>query len=162
MRPRHLAIVLLSPLAVGTAWAQQAPAPPPALPPTEAPAAPETQPTQPSATKLPPVVVEEPSEKPKETKTKPKAETAKGPASPGGPPPTATQLTGTQISATGRAGVLAPETKALDDARNSLLTQVGTNAYSLNQQTLEAMPEGTNAHCSSDSGFVSLPRVAMI
>ena len=89
----------------------------------------------------------EPSEKPKETKTKPKAKTAKGPTAPGGPPPAATQPTGNQISA-GAAGVLATETKALDDARNSLLTQVGTSAYSLNQQTLEGMPEGTNAPVS--------------
>ena len=144
VRPHHLAIVLLSPLAMETAWAQQAPAPAPASP-TEAPAAPEAQPTQPSATELPPVVVVEPSEKPKETKAKPKAKTAKGPTAPGGPPPEATQLPGTQISAAGPASVLATETKALDDARNNLLTQVGTNAYSLNQQTLEAMPEGTNA-----------------
>jgi hypothetical protein len=103
---------------------------------------------QPSATELPPVVVVEPSEKPKETKTKPKAKPARGPTAPGGPPPEATPLTGTQISATGPAGVLASETKALDDARNSLLTQLGTNAYSLNQQTLEAMPEGANAPVS--------------
>ena len=148
VRPRHLAIVLLSPLAVGTAWSQEAPGPPPASSPTEAPAAPAAQPTQPSATELPPVVVVEPSEKPKEVKTKPKAKTAKGPTAPGRPPPAATQPTGNQISATGPAGILATETKALDDARNSLLTQVGTNAYSLNQQTLESMPEGTNAPVS--------------
>ena len=124
VRPRHLAIVLLSPLAVGTAWARKR-LPRRQASPTEAPAAPAAQPTQPSATELPPVVVVEPSEKPKETKTKPKAKTAKGPTAPGGPPPAATQLPGNQISAAGPAGVLTTETKALDDARNNLLTQGG-------------------------------------
>ena len=148
VRLHHLAIVLVWAFVAETAWAQQPPAAPPASPPTEAPAAPATPPAQPSATELPPIVVVEPSAKPKKTKAHPKATTTKGPAVPGGPSPGPTQPTGTQISAIGAAGALATETKSLDDARNSLLTQVGTNAYSLNQQALEALPEGTNAPVS--------------
>jgi outer membrane receptor protein involved in Fe transport len=42
-------------------------------------------------------------------------------------------------------GPLGAETQALDSARDNLLTQIGTNSFSLNREALEAMPEGTNA-----------------
>ncbi len=47
-----------------------------------------------------------------------------------------------------RGQALAAETTTLNDARNSMLTTVGTNAYSLSQETLQSLPQGTNAPLS--------------
>ena len=64
---------------------------------------------------------------------------------PAAPSAEAAAAAGTQTTAAAAASALAVDTKALNDARANLLTQVGTNAYSMSQETLEALPQGTNA-----------------
>ena len=96
---------------------------------------------------MPPVVVVE-GTKPATAKKATK-KTAKNTA----PPSTPTQATPTAATlgvpgATGVTFPLAAETKALDDARDNLLTQIGTNAYSMNREVLEAIPGGTNTPMS--------------
>ena len=124
--------MLASILAAGSAWAQQA-APSPngqANPPAQ----------QGTTEQLPAVTVIEAPEK-----KAPKKTTAKKPSSAPGAnaQPSSSKTAGAQ-----QAGPLAVETKALDEARDHILTQIGTNAYPMNQQLLEAMPEGTNAPVS--------------
>jgi len=144
-----LLVALVASVSTETAWAQQSPpAPNSASPPATPGAAPPTS-TTPSATTpytlLPPVVVVAPSEP--EKKTKPhKAAKANGTSLPDGPAPGAAP--GAAVAAAALASPIAVETKALDEARDHLLTQIGTNAYSMSQQTLEALPEGTNAPVS--------------
>jgi len=90
---------------------------------------------------LPPVKVIEETAK----KTAPhKATKAKGSAA---PVPSASTGTPVQANLAGspQAGPLVAETQALDTARDNLLTQIGTNSFSMNREALEAMPEGTNA-----------------
>src|ERR1700730_14314886 len=122
-----LMIALATSASTETAWAQQAP-------PASAPK--EQGGSQTEESPLPPVVVE---------KTKPAAakkatkKTTKSTA----PPSTPTQAapTAATLGVPGATGVtfpLAAETKGLDDARYNLPTQIGTNAYSMNREVLEA------------------------
>ncbi len=60
----------------------------------------------------------------------------------------ATQPTGGQNPVSAAASALAAETTTLNDARNSLLTTFGTNAYTFSQETLQSLPQGTNAPLS--------------
>jgi outer membrane receptor protein involved in Fe transport len=142
VRLHSILVALAVSFAVGTAWAQQpptAPTPPSAASPQ--PAVPAGQ-----AEQLPEVVVTQESQTQQKKKATHKASAAKGPSAPAGPSTEATA--GSQTTASAAASALAVDTKALNDARSNLLTQVGTNAYPMSQQTLEAMPEGTNAPVS--------------
>jgi len=135
VRLHSILVALVFSLVVEPAWAQQQPATPSTSPTTQTPSAPAAQ-SAPTA--LPPVVVVEPSETPK-TKAPKKASKKKGPSVAAGP--AATQPTGTQTA----AGALAAATTTLNDARNNMLTKVGTNQYTFSQQALESLPQGTNA-----------------
>ena len=142
MRMHSILVALAVSLAVETAWAQQPPtAPTPPSAETPQPAAPAGQ-----AEKLPEVVVTQESQTQKKKKAPHKASAAEGPPAPAAPSPEAA-TTGTQ-STSAAAGPLAVETQALDAARDTLLTQIGTNAFSINREALEAIPQGTNAPVS--------------
>jgi outer membrane receptor protein involved in Fe transport len=125
--------VLACLLGTSPVWAQQATAPANQQP---------NPPAQQGTEQLPPVTVIEPPEKKPEkakTPTKKTQGTAVPAAGENAQAPSAV-TPGTQ-----QLGPLAAETQALDQARDNLLTQIGTNSYSMSQQTLEALPEGTNA-----------------
>ena len=143
MRLHSILVALAVSLAVETAWAQQpptAPTPPSAAPPQ--PAVPAGQ-----AEQLPEVVVTQESQTQKKKKAPHKASAAKGPSAPAAPS-TEALTAGSQTPASAAASALAVDTKALNDARSNLLTQVGTNAYPMSQETLEAIPKATNAPVS--------------
>jgi outer membrane receptor protein involved in Fe transport len=118
--------------------AQEAAAPSNGPPPPQAPQQSEAgKPEQ-----LPPVTVIEEQEK--------KAPAEKAPKAKGSAPPTTAVAANTSTASSAAAGSpqlgpLGAETQALDSARDNLLTQIGTNSFSLNREALEAMPEGTNA-----------------
>ena len=121
------------------ARAQAAPSPQPA-PPAAQPA-PAAKPG--AAEQLPAVtVVETPEKKPVKRKGSAKKKTAEAPASGAG----AQQVSAT--AGTPQLSPLAATTQALDTARDHLLTQIGTSTYPMNRETLEALPEGTNAPLS--------------
>ena len=145
MRLHSILVALALSLAVETAWAQQPPASPPAQPSAENPqqAAPAGK-----AEQLPEVVVTQESQTQKKKKAPHKPSAAKGPSAPAAPSAAATAAAGSQASASTAAGPLAVETQALDAARDTLLTQIGTNAFSINREALEAIPQGTNAPVS--------------
>ena len=98
------------------------------------------------AEQLPEVVITQESQTQKKKKAPHKASAAKGPSAPAAP--STETIRGQPTTASAAASALAVETKALNDARANLLTQVGTNGYPMSQQTLEALPEGTNAPVS--------------
>ncbi len=139
VRQHILLVALISSLAIKAASAQQPPAAQSPAPTAQAPAA-----AQPPADELPPVVVIEPTQEPKKKKAPHKA--AKGLAAPGGP--AGTQPAGVQSPASAAARALAAETTTLNDARNSMLTTVGTNAFTFSQETLQSLPQGTNTPVS--------------
>ncbi|HUJ38400.1 MAG TPA: TonB-dependent receptor [Hyphomicrobium sp.] len=118
--------------------AQEAAAPSNGPPPPQAPQQSEAgKPEQ-----LPPVTVIEEQEK--------KAPAEKAPKAKGSAPPITAAAANTSTASSAAAGSpqlgpLGAETQALDSARDNLLTQIGTNSFSLNREALEAMPEGTNA-----------------
>ncbi len=141
MRLLGILVALVSPLAVEAAWAQQQPATPSTAPTSPTPAA------QSAPSELPAVVVVEPSEAPKKNTHK-QASKKKGPSVAAGPSPAGAQTAGGQTAASAAAGALAAETTTLNDARNSLLTTFGTNAFSFSQETLQSLPQGTNAPVS--------------
>ena len=141
MRLHSILVAIAVSLAVETAWAQQPPtAPTPPSAETPQPAAPAGQ-----AEQLPEVVVTQESQTQKKKEAPRKASAAKGPSAPAAPSAEAAAAAGTQATPSAAASALAVDTKALNDARANLLTQVGTNAYSMSQETLEALPQGTNA-----------------
>ena len=142
MRLHSILVALALSLAVETAWAQQSPTAP--TPPNSG----NPQPAAPAgkAEQLPEVVVTQESQTQKKKKAPHKASAAKGPSAPAAP--STETIAGSQTPASAAASALAVDTKALNDARANLLTQVGTNAYPMSQQTLEALPEGTNAPVS--------------
>jgi len=141
VRLHSILVAIAVSLAVETAWAQQPPtAPTPPSAETPQPAAPAGQ-----AEQLPEVVVTQESQTQKKKEAPRKASAAKGPSAPAAPSAEAAAAAGTQATASAAASALAVDTKALNDARANLLTQVGTNAYSMSQETLEALPQGTNA-----------------
>jgi len=133
VRLHSILVAVISSLAVETAWAQQQSATPSTSPTTEAPATTE----QSAPTELPPVVVVEPSQAPT-TKTHKKATKKKGPSG-------TAQGAGSQTAASAGAGALAAATTTLNVARSNLLTTFGTNAYTFSQETLQSLPQGTNA-----------------
>jgi outer membrane receptor protein involved in Fe transport len=97
---------------------------------------------QPSAEQLPPVtVVEAPEKKPVKRKAATKKKSIAASSTPG-------VNAGAATSALPQASALATATQALDTARDQLLTQVGTTAYPMSKEALEALPEGTNAPLS--------------
>ena len=127
-------------LAVETAWAQQ---PPTAQTPPSADTSQQAAPSG-KGEKLPEVVITQESQTQKKKKAPHKA-LAKGPPAPGAPSPEAATSAGAQTAVNAAASALAVDTKALDVARGNLLTQIGTNSFSMSQETLEALPQGTNA-----------------
>ena len=139
MRLHSILVALAVSLAVESAWAQQ-PSNAPTPPSAEAP-----QPATPAGQgeKLPEVVVTQESQTQKKKKAPHKASAAKGPTA--APSSEAAAAAGTETAASAAATALAVDTKALDVARGNLLTQIGTNSFSMSQETLEALPQGTNA-----------------
>ena len=139
----------LAPLAVSFAalltavpvCAQQAPGPSPAPPQAQAP----QQGQAGKAEQLPPVTVIEPPEK---KTAPPKASKAKGSAPPIPAVATSAPTASTAEAGAAQAGPLVAETQAFDSARDNLLTQIGTNSFSMNRDALAAVPGGTNTPMS--------------
>ena len=121
--------------------AQQAPDPSPAPPPAQAP----QQGQAGKAEQLPPVTVIEPPEK---KTAPPRASKAKGSAPPIPAVATGPPTASTAEAAAAQAGPLVAETQAFDSARDNLLTQIGTNSFSMNRDALAAVPGGTNTPVS--------------
>ena len=135
------------------AMAQTSPAanpPVPAAPETSKKPPETTAPTeqQPAVQALPPVVVTEtaaPAKKPKAAAHK--AKTVPSAVKPSAVTPSA--AAGTQPAAVSApASLLAIQGDAFNQARSSLLTQVGTNSFTFSREAIEALPQGTETPVS--------------
>jgi hypothetical protein len=99
----------------------------------------------PGVQSLPPVVVTEPgTATPKKTKKTAHNKAKAAPSEVTPFPPAENQAAATE----GPTSALAIANDAFNQARNSLLTQTGTNSYALGKDAIEALPQGTQTPLS--------------
>ena len=94
------------------------------------------------AEQLPEVVVTQESQTQKKKKAPHKASAAKGPSAPAAPSAEAAAAAGSRRLRPPQPVLSLSIPKPSMTRARILLTQVGTNAYSMSQETLEALPQG--------------------